>query len=112
MTSLWSIQVVKDVRSYTRENLARRLKDVLEGSGLQQTLDETDRNVTLYSFRHMYICWRLRYGQVPIQLVAKNCGTSINMIEKTYGHISTVLETEILTKNQGYATVASVSLDS
>ena len=97
-------------KSYTRENLARRLKNVLEGSGLQQKLDETDRKVTLYSFRHMYICWRLRYGQVPIQLVAKNCGTSINMIEKTYGHISTVLETELLTKNQGYAVTASVNL--
>ena len=83
-------------KSYTRENLARRLKDVLEGSGIQNTLEETDRNVTLYSFRHMYICWRLRYGQVPIQLVAKNCGTSINMIEKTYGHISTVLELSLI----------------
>ena len=97
-------------KSYTRENLARRLKDVLEGSGIQNTLEETDRNVTLYSFRHMYICWRLRYGQVPIQLVAKNCGTSINMIEKTYGHISTVLETELLTKNQGYAATAAINL--
>ena len=97
-------------KSYTRENLARRLKDVLEGSGIQNTLEETDRNVTLYSFRHMYICWRLRYGQVPIQLVAKNCGTSINMIEKTYGHISTVLETELLTKNQGYAINSSIDL--
>ena len=97
-------------KSYTRENLARRLKDVLKGSGIQNTLEETDRNVTLYSFRHMYICWRLRYGQVPIQLVAKNCGTSINMIEKTYGHISTVLETELLTKNQGYAVNSSVDL--
>lgn len=98
-------------KSYTRENLANRLKDVLEKSGLKERLDETDRNITLYSFRHMYICWRLRYGQVPIQLVAKNCGTSINMIEKTYGHISTVLETEVLTKNQGYAVTASIILD-
>ena len=100
----------KGRKSYTRENLARRLKDVLEGSGLQQRLEQTGRNVTLYSFRHMYICWRLRYGQVPIQLVAKNCGTSINMIEKTYGHISTVLETELLTKNQGYAINSSIDL--
>ena len=100
----------KGRKSYTRENLARRLKDVLEGSGLQKKLEQTDRNVTLYSFRHMYICWSLRYGQVPIQLVAKNCGTSINMIEKTYGHISTVLETELLTKNQGYAVNSSIDL--
>ena len=101
----------KGRKAYTRENIANRLRDVLEESGLKQKLDETDRNITLYSFRHMYICWRLRYGQVPIQLVAKNCGTSINMIEKTYGHISTVLETELLTRNQGYAVTASVSLD-
>ena len=100
----------KERKPYTRENLANRLKDVLAASGLQQKLDETGRNITLYSFRHMYICWRLRYGKVPIQLVAKNCGTSINMIEKTYGHISTVLETELLTKNQGYALTSSLSL--
>ena len=100
----------KERKPYTRENLAIRLKYVLEHSGLQDKLDETGRNITLYSFRHMYICWRLRYGQVPIQLVAKNCGTSINMIEKTYGHISTVLETEVLTKNQGYAVNSSVNL--
>jgi len=100
----------KDRKSYTREILAKRLKMVLEESGLQAKLNETGRNITLYSFRHMYITWRLRYGQVPIQLVAKNCGTSINMIEKTYGHISTVLETEVLTKNQGYAITASINL--
>lgn len=100
----------KERKSYTRENLAKRLTAVLEESGLQEKLNETGRKITLYSFRHMYICWRLRYGQVPIQLVAKNCGTSINMIEKTYGHISTVLETEKLTKNQGYALTAAVNL--
>ena len=100
----------KDRSPYTREALANRLKEVIELSGLKKQLDQTDRNITLYSFRHQYICWRLRYGNVPIQLVAKNCGTSINMIEKTYGKIQTELQTELLTKNQNFAKETEIDL--
>lgn len=100
----------KDRAPYTRELLAIRLKVVLEKSGLQKKLDQTSRKVTLYSCRHQYITWRLRFGQVPIQLVAKNCGTSINMIEKTYGKIATELETELLTRNQSYARNSEIFL--
>ena len=101
----------KDRSPYTRENLSNRLKEVLKVSGVQEILDKTGRNITLYSCRHQYICWRLRYGQVPIQLVAKNCGTSINMIEKTYGKISTELQTELLTRNQSFAKDSEIFLD-
>ena len=39
---------------------------------------------TCYSLRHTYICLRLLEG-ADIYQVAKNCRTSVEMIEKFYG---------------------------
>ena len=78
-----------------------RLKEELEGEG---------KNVSLYSARHAFITWRLQYGNVPIHLVAKVAGTSIQKIEQTYGHIEVEKQTELLTRNQGYARKGGVDL--
>ena len=47
---------------------------------------------TSYSLRHTYICFRLMEG-ADIYQVAKNCRTSVEMIEKYYAsHIKNMLD--------------------
>jgi integrase len=96
--------------AYTRQALYQRLQEVLEKSGLKEELEGEGKNVSLYSARHAFITWRLQYGNAPIHLVAKVAGTSIQKIEQTYGHIEVEKQTELLTRNQGYARKGGVDL--
>ncbi len=65
---------------------------------LNRILDEEDLKVdregqvrTAYSLRHTYICLRLMEG-ADIYQIAKNCRTSVEMIEKYYAsHIKTLI---------------------
>ncbi len=98
-------------KEYTRQALYLRLQEVLEKSGLKKELAEDKLKVSLYSSRHAFITWKLRYGNVPIHLVAKVAGTSIQKIEQTYGHIEVEKQTEKLTRNQGRARTAGVDLE-
>lgn len=41
---------------------------------------------TLYSLRHSYITWEIQKG-TNISAIAKQCGTSIEMIERHYSHV-------------------------
>ena len=102
----------KERKQYTRQALYQRLQEVLEKSGLKKELADDHLKVSLYSSRHAFITWRLRYGNVPIHLVAKVAGTSIQKIEQTYGHIEVEKQTEMLTRNQGRARTAEVDLES
>lgn len=102
----------KERKEYSRQSLYQRLQQVLEQSGLKEELETTGKKVSLYSSRHAFITWRLRYGNVPIHLLAKAAGTSIDKIEKTYGHIEVERQTELLTRGQGYAATAEVFLQS
>ena len=88
--------------AYTRQNYYQRLKDTLQKSGLQDELDQEGKSVTLYSGRHSYACWRLRYGDVPIHLLAKQMGTSIQKIESTYGHIEVETQADVVTRAQDH----------
>ncbi|MEI9996409.1 MAG: hypothetical protein WDM91_17560 [Rhizomicrobium sp.] len=55
-------------------------------------LDRDDNRRTAYSLRHTYICMRLMEG-ADIYQVAKNCRTSVEMIEKFYAaHIKNTLD--------------------
>lgn len=63
---------------------------VLEKEGLKFDRDGNRR--TAYSLRHTYICLRLLEG-ADIYQIAKNCRTSVEMIEKHYAaHIKTSLD--------------------
>ena len=63
---------------------------VLEEEGLK--VDRDGRRRTAYSLRHTYICFRLMEG-ADIYQIAKNCRTSVEMIEKYYAaHIRTRLD--------------------
>src|SRR5262249_45937958 len=54
--------------------------------------DREGRPRTLYSLRHTYICFRLMEG-ADIYILAKNCRTSVEMIEKYYAaHLKDVLD--------------------
>lgn len=54
--------------------------------------DREGQRRTLYSLRHTYICFRLLEG-ADIYQIAKNCRTSVEMIEKFYAaHIATSLD--------------------
>ncbi len=62
---------------------------------LTRTKLKTDRDGnrrTAYSLRHTYICMRLMEG-ADIYQIAKNCRTSVEMIEKFYAaHIKNTLD--------------------
>ena len=65
------------------------LNKVLDDTGLKH--DREGQVRTAYSLRHTYICMRLIEG-ADIYQVAKNCRTSVEMIEKYYAsHIKTRL---------------------
>lgn len=42
---------------------------------------------TLYSLRHSFITWELIAQKVTIDVLARQCGTSIEMIERHYSHV-------------------------
>ena len=59
---------------------------------LKLKLDRDGNVRTAYSLRHTYICFRLMEG-ADIYQIAKNCRTSVEMIEKFYAaHIKTMLD--------------------
>jgi len=65
-------------------------KTILDEENLR--LDREGRPRTAYSLRHAYICLRLMEG-ADIYQIAKDCRTSVEMIEKYYAaHIKTQLD--------------------
>jgi integrase len=63
---------------------------ILNELGLK--LDREGNRRTAYSLRHTYICLRLMEG-ADIYQIAKNCRTSVEMIEKYYAvHLKTTLD--------------------
>jgi integrase len=72
-------------------NLQRELfNDILKELGLKTDREGQPR--TFYSLRHTYICFRLMEG-ADIYQIAKNCRTSVEMIETYYAsHIKNTLD--------------------
>ncbi len=65
-------------------------KTILDEENLR--IDREGQPRTAYSLRHTYICLRLMEG-ADIYQIAKNCRTSVEMIEKYYAsHIKTQLD--------------------
>jgi integrase len=61
-------------------------------------LDREGQRRTAYSLRHTYICLRLMEG-ADIYQIAKNCRTSVEMIENFYAsHIKTSLDAEAINR--------------
>ena len=71
-------------------NHIKLFNGVLDRTKLKFDRDGNPR--TAYSLRHSYICMRLMEG-ADIYQIAKNCRTSVEMIEKFYAsHIKTTLD--------------------
>ncbi len=76
------------------------LNKVLADTGLKE--DREGQARTAYSLRHTYICMRLMEG-ADIYQVAKNCRTSVEMIEKYYAsHIKTRLNAAAINVRRTY----------
>ncbi|MFV0596804.1 tyrosine-type recombinase/integrase [Shewanella sp.] len=67
----------------TTNELSKAFKKALTNAGLENS-PHGDRS--LYSLRHSYITWQLLAG-VNMEVLAKQCGTSVAMIEKHYSHV-------------------------
>lgn len=71
-------------------NHLRMFNTLLTKEGLK--LDRDGNKRTTYSLRHTYICMRLMEG-ADVYQIAKNCRTSVEMIEKFYAtHIKNQLD--------------------
>ena len=67
-----------------------QMNEVLEELNLKHDRDGNVR--TAYSLRHTYICLRLMEG-ADIYQIAKNCRTSVEMIEQFYAaHLKNTLD--------------------
>ncbi len=71
---------LKDRKMYHGEHIRDWYKEILRAC-------KFDRKYTLYSLRSTHISNRLLQG-VPVNKVAKNVGTSMEMIQKTYDGLS------------------------
>jgi integrase len=63
------------------------IQDLLTEAGLRKGADGTLRST--YCFRHTYATFRLQMG-VDVYFLAAQMGTSVQMIEKHYGHVNTI----------------------
>ena len=86
---------------YKTPAMEKRLKQVLELSGMKEKMEQEGRHITLYSARHFYCTQRLMH-KVDMHTLALNMGTSINYIEKTYSHLTTLMMSDEITKGQGW----------
>jgi hypothetical protein len=82
----------------------KHLNAVLEEQGLK--FDREGLRRTAYSLRHTYICLRLMEG-ADIYQIAKNCRTSVEMIEKFYAaHIKNMIDAAAVNVRRPAATAA------
>lgn len=79
-------------------NHIKLFNNLLTRQGLKEDRDGQLR--TAYSLRHTYICLRLMEG-ADIYQIAKNCRTSVEMIEKYYAaHIKNTLDTSAINRRR------------
>ena len=69
---------------------------LLTASGLLH--DALERKRVLYTCRHTYATFRLIYGRVSVYTLKENMGTSVEMIERHYGHLTPTLAAAELTQ--------------
>jgi integrase len=65
------------------KQLGKSFTQLLKSSGME-TSSEGKRS--LYSLRHSYITWQLK-RKVPAQVLAVQCGTSVQMLDRFYSHV-------------------------
>lgn len=65
---------------WNQDRLNERFRLVRDHLGLRQEL-------TIYSFRHLWISDLMEDPEIPVGTIAHMAGTSIEQIQKTYGHL-------------------------
>lgn len=69
------------------QDFKRSFNELLAACGIDFD-DHQQGKITIYSLRHTYAHFRIVYGGVSdVYLLAQNMGTSVQMIEKHYGHL-------------------------
>ena len=68
-----------DGQRWKKSDQTRPFKEALSAAALPG-------NGSIYALRHTYISFAIE-GGVPLTVIAKNCGTSVRMIEKTYAKL-------------------------
>jgi len=68
----------------TTKELGKTFDKALSDTELKQSAHGVR---TLYSLRHSYITWQLMTGNVSMEVLGKQCGTSIKMLEQHYSHV-------------------------
>ena len=101
----------KNREPYVRQSLYTRLQRVLKASGLEQELANEGKRLSLYSSRHFFIMMRLRYGKVPLYLLSRVVGSSVQNLTDVYGHIDTEIEASVITKNMGRLVMDGFDID-
>ena len=81
----------------TSNQLGRNFTALLRELGLEQG---PGGKRTLYSLRHTYISLRLLEGVSPA-IIAKQCGTSTEMIQRHYDHLTTLMHVKELVGSEG-----------
>lgn len=64
--------------------IGKVFSQLLKAAGLEYS---SEGKRTLYSLRHSYITWGLK-RKVPAQVLAIQCGTSLEMLEQFYSHVT------------------------
>lgn len=85
----------------------KSFQTLLKKCGLER--DSFGRPRTIYSLRHTYATFRLHEG-VNHLVLARNMGTSVQMLEQYYGHTSNLAMSEELTKGKKPSDKAEKSL--
>lgn len=78
------------------KNLRQTFKAFLKDTGLL-VCSRTGQDRTLYSLRHTYATFALVRDGMEIHTLAKQMGTSIQMIERHYSHLTPRLKKDMLT---------------
>jgi integrase len=80
--------------------IEKRLKAVCSGAAEAGVWKPEGRNITNYSARHYYATQAIM-RKVDIYDIALNMGTSIQYLQSTYIHATTLMKSDDLTKGQG-----------
>lgn len=78
------------------KNLRQTFRLLMEDTGLLKC-PRTGQNRTLYSFRHTYATFALLNDGMDVHTLAIQMGTSIQMIERHYSHLTPRLRKDMLT---------------
>ena len=89
-------------------SMKKGFESLLDFSGLRS--DSLGRNRTLYSLRHFYATMRLS-EEVSPYLLAQQMGTSVEMLERFYGHVVTTLIAKQVTKTTSNANQSSSGIN-